>query len=143
MADVLNIEIHQIADPVLANARGAALISGVGIGALGWHEVPSRVAVAAIYRPDPAVRAVHDRQFAAFTALYRNIAGSTRGTTGPWHRSADEIRARRRARGTGGWARVLPTRTVTSTSTPSRTASVWTASVRAAAYRLYRADERS
>jgi len=72
MADVLNIEIHQIADPVLANARGAALISGVGIGALGWHEVPSRVALAGIYRPDPAVRAVHDRQFAAFTALYRN-----------------------------------------------------------------------
>ena len=107
MADVLNIEIHQIADPVLANARGAALISGVGIGALGWHDVPSRVALAGIYRPDPAVRAVHDRQFAAFTALYRNIVGSTRGTTGPWHRSADEIRAQaksQRNRGLGSSA---------------------------------------
>ncbi len=75
MADVLHIPVRQIADPVAANARGAALIAAIGVGALEWAEVPSRVEVAATYVPDPAVREVHDRQYAAFRDIYRRTHG--------------------------------------------------------------------
>ena len=75
MADVLGVPVRQVADPVVANARGAALIAAIGIGAIGWDEVPARVEVAATFGPDPAVRAVHDRQYAAFRELYRRTHG--------------------------------------------------------------------
>jgi len=61
----------QAEDPVLANARGAALIASVGIGELAWADIPSRVHIAASYRPDPACREVYDRQYETFSALYR------------------------------------------------------------------------
>lgn len=71
LADVLGCTILQAEDPVLANARGAALIAAVGIGDLAWSDIPSRVRVAASYRPDPQHRAVYDRQYRTFTSLYR------------------------------------------------------------------------
>ena len=71
LADVLGCTIHQAEDPVLANARGAAIIAAVGIGALDWADVPALARTAESYRPDPARRAVYDRQFRTFTDLYR------------------------------------------------------------------------
>jgi xylulokinase len=71
LADVLGCTIRQAEDPVLANARGAALIAAVGIGELAWSDVPSRVHIAASYRPDPERRAIYDRQYRTFIALYR------------------------------------------------------------------------
>jgi xylulokinase len=71
MADVLGVTVHQVADPVVANARGAALLAAIGIGELAWADVPDRVAVAATFTPDPSLRAVHDRQYAAFRDIHR------------------------------------------------------------------------
>lgn len=71
LADVLGCTIRQAEDPVLANARGAALIASVGIGALTWSDIPARVHIAESYHPDPDRKAVHDRQYRTFTALYR------------------------------------------------------------------------
>ena len=75
MADVLGVRVHQVADPVVANARGAALVAAIGVGALDWAELPSRVEVAATFEPDLAVRAVHDRQYATFRDIYRHTHG--------------------------------------------------------------------
>ena len=75
MADVLQIPVRQVADPVVANARGAALLAAIGVGALDWAEVPSRVEVATTFTPDPTARAVHDRQYAAFRDVYRRTHG--------------------------------------------------------------------
>jgi xylulokinase len=75
MADVLGVTVHQVADPVVANARGAALLAAIGIDELAWADVPDRVAVAATFRPDPSVRAVHDRQYAAFRDIHRGTHG--------------------------------------------------------------------
>jgi xylulokinase len=71
LADVLGCTIHQAEDPVLANARGAALIAAVGIGELTWADIPGRAQIAHSYQPDPDRKAVHDRQYQTFTALYR------------------------------------------------------------------------
>ncbi|HET9022756.1 MAG TPA: FGGY-family carbohydrate kinase [Ornithinibacter sp.] len=71
MADVLGTSISQMADPVVANARGAALIAAIGVGELDWADVPSSVEVAATFTPDPTVRALHDRQYAMFRDIYK------------------------------------------------------------------------
>lgn len=73
LADVLDCTIEQVEDPVLANARGAAFMASVGVGALDWHEIPALVRVTARFSPDPAVRAVHDRQYAMFSSLYKKV----------------------------------------------------------------------
>lgn len=70
-ADVLDREIHQVADPMQANARGAALIAAVGLGHLTFGYVPDRVGVTATYRPDPTRRALYDGLFDEFIGFHR------------------------------------------------------------------------
>ena len=71
-ADVLGRVVRQAADPVLANARGAALQASVALGHLGWDEVAATVPIARIFEPDPAHRRVYDTLFPEFVNLYRS-----------------------------------------------------------------------
>ncbi len=70
-ADVLRRTIEQVADPVNANARGAALLAAVALGELTFDQVPDRVRVARSYSPDPALGGLYDKLFAEFTGFYR------------------------------------------------------------------------
>ncbi len=70
-ADVLGRTIEQVADPVNAGVRGAAMLAAVALGDLTFDEVPDRVAVAASYRPDPALAGLYERRFAEFTGFYK------------------------------------------------------------------------
>ena len=71
-ADVLGRVVRQAADPVLANARGAALQASVALGHLGWDEVAATVPIARTFEPDPARRPVYDTLFPEFVNLYRS-----------------------------------------------------------------------
>jgi xylulokinase len=70
LADVLDRTIEQVDDPLYCGLRGAALIAGVALGEVKRTEVRALVPVRAIYRPDPANRAVYDRAFGAFPKLH-------------------------------------------------------------------------
>jgi xylulokinase len=69
-ASVLGRTVEQVADPVLANLRGAGLIAGLTLGAVSRDEVRDLVPVAATHHPDPADRAVYDQLSAEFPKLY-------------------------------------------------------------------------
>lgn len=69
-ADVMDRTIEQVADPLLAGLRGAALAAALALGALQPGEVRDTVRVAATFRPDPAHRAVYDALYAEFPELY-------------------------------------------------------------------------
>jgi len=69
-ADVLDRPVEQVAEPLLANLRGAALIAGLSLGAVAPDEVRRLVPVAATHRPDPAAVAVYDELAAEFPRLY-------------------------------------------------------------------------
>jgi xylulokinase len=71
LADVLGATIEQVADPVNANARGAAMLAAVALGELDFDQVPDRVQVARSYVPDPAVSGLYDELFGEFVGLYR------------------------------------------------------------------------
>ena len=70
-ADVLGRAIDQVADPVNANARGAAMLAAVALGELTFDQIPDRVQVVQSYHPDPARRGLYDELFGEFTGLYR------------------------------------------------------------------------
>jgi xylulokinase len=70
LADVLDCEVGQVANPRYANAVGAALAGFAALGELEPSKVPGAVELTATYEPDAAARRLHDRQFEHFLALY-------------------------------------------------------------------------
>jgi len=71
VADVLDRTILLPEDPVMANARGAALQASVALGRLTWDEVADNVPIARTFQPDAGNRAVYDTQFREFLNLYK------------------------------------------------------------------------
>ncbi len=70
-ADVLDRPILQVAEPVMANARGAALQAAVALGHLKVDEIPALVPVARTYEPDRKNRGIYDELFREFLQLYK------------------------------------------------------------------------
>ncbi|HMD90194.1 MAG TPA: FGGY-family carbohydrate kinase [Anaerolineaceae bacterium] len=70
-ADVLNITIRQVCDPIQVNARGAAFIAAVGLGSLSFAEIPQHVQIQATYQPNPQNRPVYDKLFTEFVGFYK------------------------------------------------------------------------
>jgi xylulokinase len=70
-ADVLNRTIRQVQDPVLANARGAALIASVGLGLSSFNDISTQVKIQHEYQPNPANRKLYDNLFSEFVNIYK------------------------------------------------------------------------
>ena len=70
-ADVLGRTIEQVADPVNANVRGAAMLAAVALGDLDFYQAPSRVKVTRSYRPNDAYSVLYAHIFAEFVGLYK------------------------------------------------------------------------
>ena len=69
-ADATGRTIRQIADPVLANVRGAGLLTLLALGHLRVADIPDTVTVKATYEPDPAAGAVYAALLKEFVNLY-------------------------------------------------------------------------
>ena len=74
-ADVTGRTIRQIADPVLANARGAGLLAHLALGHIGVDDIPGMVAVKAVYVPDKEAAAVYAPLLEEFVNLYDKTKG--------------------------------------------------------------------
>lgn len=83
MADILDRPIDQVAEPQLANVRGAVLLAGLALGAVTWDQIPDLVAVARRYSPDPANRARYDRAYTALRAHHKANRGLYRRLNPP------------------------------------------------------------
>lgn len=70
-ADVLNRNICQIAHPMEANARGAALIAAVGLGYIEFRDIRALTEIAHTYIPATANRDLYDELFDVFVAIYK------------------------------------------------------------------------
>ena len=73
-ADVLDVRIRQLREPLQANALGAAYIAGVGLGLMKFDDVAARTGIRNEYLPQAAHRDVLDRTFAAFTDIHKRMA---------------------------------------------------------------------
>ena len=70
-ADVLGREIRQVADPVLANVRGAALLTLHALGRVSLDDIPAMVEIKHTYTPNGAVATEYDLLFEEFVTLYK------------------------------------------------------------------------
>ena len=74
-ADVMDVEIKQVAEPVYANARGAAWIGAVGLGEISFNDVPKLVQIKQVYSPNNKNRSLYDEQFDTFKTIYKQMKG--------------------------------------------------------------------
>jgi xylulokinase len=62
-----------VADPIQANARGAAYIASVGLGYLKWDEIQRCCEVSNEYTPNPENRKIYDKLFVEYVNIYKVI----------------------------------------------------------------------
>ncbi|HSB01938.1 MAG TPA: FGGY-family carbohydrate kinase [Anaerolineales bacterium] len=74
-ADVMNVEIKQVQDPIYANARGAAWIGAVGLGEIKFDDVSELVQFKRTYQPRLQNRARYDDRFEIFKQIYKQMKG--------------------------------------------------------------------
>jgi xylulokinase len=72
-ADVLGLPIRQLAEPLQANAVGAARIAFVGLGMTDFATAAAQTRYRAEYQPNQANHRVYDGGFATLTELYRRL----------------------------------------------------------------------
>jgi xylulokinase len=75
-ADILNIPVRQVKDPIQANARGAALIAAAGLGEISFDDVPALVEIKQTYQPNSQNRALYDSLYSEFITIYRQMRGT-------------------------------------------------------------------
>jgi xylulokinase len=74
-ADVMNVEIKQVADPIYANARGAAWIAAVGLGEIRFDDVSELIQFKRTYQPQSQNRMLYDERFEIFQQIYKQMKG--------------------------------------------------------------------
>ena len=72
-ADVMNVEIKQVQDPIYANARGAAWIAAVGLGEIKYEDIPALIQFKQMYQPQAQHRALYDERFEVFKQIYKQM----------------------------------------------------------------------
>ena len=85
-ADVLDRRVLRVEKPQLSNLRGAGLIAWVGLGELGWDDVPSRVQLEQPIEPNASAPR---RLRRALFASSRSSTERTRGTFTRMNRKED------------------------------------------------------
>jgi xylulokinase len=74
-ADILNLQVRQVKDPIQANARGAAWIAAAGLGEIHFDDITGLTEFEHIYTPDPRNRALYDNLYHEFTQIYKQMRG--------------------------------------------------------------------
>lgn len=71
MADVLGRDIHQMKDPILANARGAAHLASVAMGYMTFDQISDQTQIKRTYAPNPENKLIYDAMFKEFLQIYQ------------------------------------------------------------------------
>jgi len=72
-ADVMDVGIKQVEEPVYANARGAAWIGAVGLGEIGYSDIPGLVKIKQEYFPNENNRTIYDQRYQQFRLIYTHM----------------------------------------------------------------------
>jgi len=70
-ADATGRRIRQVADPVLANVRGAGLLTLMALGRARVEDIPAMVGTGRTFDPEPTAAAVYHERFGEFVDLYK------------------------------------------------------------------------
>jgi len=73
-ADVLDMQVCQVSDPVQANARGAAWIAAAGMGDIQFSDIPALVSFQQVFNPNPHNRRIYAEKFEIFKQIYGKMS---------------------------------------------------------------------
>jgi len=73
MADVLNLPIHQQADPRNGNVLGMAFLAFLRLGRIRLEDIPGMVPIAHVFEPRPENRETYDRLFTQFMVCQKKL----------------------------------------------------------------------
>ena len=73
-ADVMDLQVLQVSDPLYANARGAAWIAAMGLGEIHYTDIPELVQINRIYDPITENRKIYADKFKVFKKIYRQMS---------------------------------------------------------------------
>ena len=71
-ADVLGRPVEQIADPMVAQLKGTALLAGRSLGVISADEVPSLVSLAQRFEPDAVAQRAYEPLYREFPKLMKS-----------------------------------------------------------------------
>ncbi|CAM3846432.1 xylulokinase [Roseateles saccharophilus] len=74
IADVTGRPIRQLESPIQANAIGAGFLAGIGLGELGFADLPALRRSRCVHEPRHALRQLHADQFETFKEVHRRLA---------------------------------------------------------------------
>jgi xylulokinase len=69
-ADVLNLKVRKMKNPVMANSQGAAYLAAMAMGNITLDEILKIREVEREFSPNPALRNTYDRLFTEFVQFY-------------------------------------------------------------------------
>jgi len=72
-ADVMNVTIRQVEEPVYANARGAAWIGAAGMKEVSFSDIPALVKIRRSYQPQQANRDIYNQRYQQFLSIYEHM----------------------------------------------------------------------
>ena len=70
-ADICNRTIRRVKNPILCNARGAAMLAALATGSLSKDEVEKQVPIEKEFHPNPENRTLYDNKFKDFVSFYK------------------------------------------------------------------------
>jgi xylulokinase len=70
-ADAMGRRIRQVVDPVLANVRGAGILTLLALGRIRVEEIPGMVEMGRTFDPDPIAGKVYGELYDEFVNLYK------------------------------------------------------------------------
>ncbi len=70
-ADVLDISVHQVADPLNTTVIGAAMLAFYTLGHLTPAEIASGVVIKQVFHPDKANRETYDKMYRGYRFFYK------------------------------------------------------------------------
>ena len=82
LADVLNMPVERVKDPMHAQLRGVALTSHIARGRYSLQAAASLVELDATFRPNPADRGTYDALNDEYHRLYGTLKGTYRRLSG-------------------------------------------------------------
>lgn len=81
-ADILQVTIHQIDDPVQVTCRGAALLGLVRLGYISLDDIPKRVKIKKSFEPNESHFPIYNQLFAQFKAIFKNNKATFKALNG-------------------------------------------------------------
>lgn len=74
-ADVIGRPVHRVAQPLVANVRGAALFAGLVTGRLDESDLEGAATVDRVLRPDREASALYEERHREFVGMHKELKG--------------------------------------------------------------------